>query len=201
VGYLRALGVDGVASSQRVASDAAGAALGPAAGRILAAVILVSIFSAANGLTLTLPRLFFAMARDGVFFERLATVHPTFGTPAPAILGTALWSAVLVLSGSFEQLLTYVVFMSWLWFAAAALSLVAFRRRRPKARRPFRTPGYPLTPALFICAAVVIVINTIVAQPAQSLIGLGIALAGVPAYVVWRHRFRADGVEDRKLTI
>ena len=201
VGYLCALGVDGVASSQRVASDAAGAALGPAAGRILAAVILVSIFSAANGLTLTLPRLFFAMARDGVFFERLATVHPTFGTPAPAILGTALWSAVLVLSGSFEQLLTYVVFMSWLWFAAAALSLVAFRRRRPKARRPFRTPGYPLTPALFICAAVVIVINTIVAQPAQSLIGLGIALAGVPAYVVWRHRFRADGVEDRKLTI
>ncbi|HUC77013.1 MAG TPA: amino acid permease [Vicinamibacterales bacterium] len=201
VGYLRALGVDGVASSQRVASDAAGAALGPAAGRILAAVILVSIFSAANGLTLTLPRLFFAMARDGVFFERLATVHPTFGTPAAAILGTALWSAVLVLSGSFEQLLTYVVFMSWLWFAAAALSLVAFRRRRPKARRPFRTPGYPLTPALFICAAVVIVINTIVAQPAQSLIGLGIALAGVPAYVVWRHRFRADGVEDRKLTI
>ena len=201
VGYLRALGVDGVASSQRVASDAAGAALGPAAGRILAAVILVSIFSAATGLTLTLPRLFFAMARDGVFFERLATVHPTFGTPAAAILGTALWSAVLVLSGSFEQLLTYVVFMSWLWFAAAALSLVAFRRRRPKARRPFRTPGYPLTPALFICAAVVIVINTIVAQPAQSLIGLGIALAGVPAYVVWRHRFRADGVEDRKLTI
>ena len=201
VGYLRALGVDGVASSQRVASDAAGAALGPAAGRILAAVILVSIFSAANGLTLTLPRLFYAMARDGVFFERLATVHPTFGTPAAAILGTALWSAVLVLSGSFEQLLTYVVFMSWLWFAAAALSLVAFRRRRPKARRPFRTPGYPLTPALFICAAVVIVINTIVAQPAQSLIGLGIALAGVPAYVVWRHRFRADGVEDRKLTI
>jgi len=201
VGYLCALGVDGVASSQRVASDAAGAALGPAAGRILAAVILVSIFSAANGLTLTLPRLFFAMARDGVFFERLATVHPTFGTPAAAILGTALWSAVLVLSGSFEQLLTYVVFMSWLWFAAAALSLVAFRRRRPKARRPFRTPGYPLTPALFICAAVVIVINTIVAQPAQSLIGLGIALAGVPAYVVWRHRFRADGVEDRKLTI
>lgn len=201
VGYLRALGVEGVASSQRVASDAAGAALGPAAGKILAAVILVSIFSAANGLTLTLPRLFFAMARDGVFFERLATVHATFGTPAAAILGTALWSAVLVLSGSFEQLLTYVVFMSWLWFAAAALSLVAFRRRRPKARRPFRTPGYPLTPALFICAAVVIVINTIVAQPVQSLIGLGIALAGVPAYVVWRHRSRADGVEDRKLTI
>jgi APA family basic amino acid/polyamine antiporter len=201
VGYLRALGVAGVASSQRVASDAAGAALGPAAGKILAVVILVSIFSAANGLTLTLPRLFFAMARDGVFFARLATVHSTFGTPSAAILGTAVWSAVLVLSGSFEQLLTYVVFMSWLWFAAAALSIVAFRRRRPEAPRPFRTPGYPLTPALFVFAAVVIVVNTIVAQPMQSLIGLGLALAGVPAYVVWRQGSRAGGVEDRGLTI
>lgn len=192
IGYFRALGVEGVASSQRVASDAAGAALGPAAAKVLAGVILVSIFSAANGLTLTLPRLFFAMARDGVFFARLAVVHPTFGTPAAAIVGTALWSAVLVLSGSFEQLLTYVVFMSWLWFAAAALSIVAFRRRRPDAARPFRTPGYPVTPALFILAALVIVINTIVAQPVQSLVGLGISLAGIPAYAVWRRGHDLD---------
>jgi APA family basic amino acid/polyamine antiporter len=136
-----------------------------------------------------------------VFFERLATVHSRFGTPAAAILGTAVWSAVLVLSGSFEQLLTYVVFMSWLWFAAAALSIVAFRRRKPEARRPFRTPGYPLTPALFVFAAIVIVINTVVAQPVQSLIGLGIALAGIPAYVVWRRGSQADRAEDRGLTI
>src|SRR3954452_19200787 len=134
VGYFSVLGVDGVAASSRVATDAAEAVLGPAASKLLAIVILVSIFSAANGLTLTLPRLFFAMANDGVFFARLAAVHPRFGTPAAAILGTAVWSAVLVLSGSFEQLLAYVVFMSWLWFALAALAIFVSGGASP---RPF----------------------------------------------------------------
>jgi APA family basic amino acid/polyamine antiporter len=193
VGYFVALGVDGVASSNRVASDAASVALGPWAAKVLAVVILVSIFSASNGLTLTLPRLFFAMARDRLFFARLAQVHPKFGTPAIAIVVTAIWSAVLVLSGSFEQLLTYVVFMSWLWFALAALAIFAYRRREPDAPRPFRTPGYPLTPILFVLAAMVIVINTVVAQPVQALVGLGLALVGVPAYFWWRPR-RTSGV-------
>jgi basic amino acid/polyamine antiporter, APA family len=186
LGYFAALGVSGVASSSRVASDAAGAVLGPWAGRTLAAVILVSIFSAANGLTLTLPRLFFSMARDGLFFRRLAEVHPGFGTPAWAIVGTAVWSSVLVLSGTFEQLLTYVVFMSWLWFALAALAIFAYRRREPDLPRPFRTPGYPLTPVLFVAAALGIVANTVVAQPVQSLVGLGITALGIPAYLWWQ---------------
>jgi basic amino acid/polyamine antiporter, APA family len=193
IGYFSVLGVDGVASSTRVATDAASVVLGAAAGKVLAIVILVSIFSAANGLTLTLPRLFFAMATDGVFFARLSVVHPRFGTPAAAIVGTAVWSAVLVLSGSFEQLLTYVVFMSWLWFALAALAIFAYRRRDPDAHRPFRTPGYPVTPILFVLAALVIVANTIVAQPMQSIVGLGFALLGVPAYFVWRRRNRQPG--------
>ena len=188
VGYFSVLGVDGVAASTRVATDAASVVLGGAAGKLLALVILVSIFSAANGMMLTLPRLFFAMANDGVFFARLAAVHPRFGTPAAAILGTAAWSTVLVLSGSFEQLLTYVVFMSWLWFALAALAIFAYRRHGPEAPRPFRTPGYPATPVVFVLAALVIVVNTIVAQPLQSLVGLGFALVGVPAYFLWRRR-------------
>jgi APA family basic amino acid/polyamine antiporter len=191
VGYFSALGIMGVASSTRVASDAAGAVLGPWAARVLGVVILISIFSAANGLTLTLPRLFFAMARDRLFFARLAEVHPRFATPAAAILGTAIWSAVLVLSGSFEQLLTYVVFMSWIWFALAALAIFVYRRREPDAPRPFRTPGYPLTPILFVLSALVIVGNTVVAQPVQSLVGLGIAFLGIPAYLWWRWRARA----------
>jgi APA family basic amino acid/polyamine antiporter len=188
VGYFAALGVDGVAASTRVASDAATSVAGPAAGAIVAAVILVSIFSAANGLTLTLPRLFYAMARDGLFFTRLARVHPTFGTPAAAILATAAWSTALVLSGTFEQLLTYVVFMSWLWFALGALAIFPFRRRHPDAARPFRTPGYPVTPLVFVAAALVIVVNTIVAQPVQSGIGLAIAVAGIPVHAWWRAR-------------
>jgi APA family basic amino acid/polyamine antiporter len=160
-----------------------------------------------------------------VFFARLASVHPTFGTPAAAIVGTALWSIVLVLSGSFEQLLTYVVFMSWVWFALAAAAIFVYRRRttinaeraehsgraelgptinaepaehaEPSASvvsavsavnrdTGFRTPGYPATPALFILAALVIVLNTVVAQPVQSGIGLALACLGIPAYSIWR---------------
>jgi APA family basic amino acid/polyamine antiporter len=188
IGYLRALGAAGVAASNRVASDAASVALGGWAAPLVAAVILVSIFSAANGLMLTLPRLFFAMARDRVFFARLGVVSPPFGTPATAIISTALWSVVLVLSGTFEQLLTYVVFMSWLWFALAALALFASRRRAPEAPRPFRTPGYPFTPVVFVAAALVIVVNTVVAQPRQALVGLAFTVLGVPAYLGWRSR-------------
>ncbi|MGH7680096.1 MAG: APC family permease, partial [Gemmatimonadaceae bacterium] len=156
--------------------------------QVLAVVILISIFSASNGMALTLPRLFYAMSRDRLFFAKLAEVHPRFGTPAAAIIGTALWASVLVVSGSFEQLLTYVVFMSWVWFALAALAIFVYRKREPDAPRPFRTPGYPLTPVLFVLSALVIVANTVVSQPVQSLIGLGITVLGVPAYLFWRGR-------------
>ncbi len=188
VGYFAALGVDGVASSRRVASDAANVVLGPWAATVLTAVILVSIFSASNGMLLTLPRIFYAMSRDGLFFSKLAEVHPRFGTPAAAILVTAVWSVALVVSGSFETLLTYVVFMSWVWFGLAALAIFAHRRREPNAVRPFRTPGYPVTPILFVLSALVIVVNTVIAQPRQSLIGLGLTLLGAPAYLWWRTR-------------
>ena len=188
IGYFNALGVAGVAGSERVASDAAAAIFGPGVAKAVTVVILVSITSAANGLMLTLPRLFFAMASDRLFFAKLAEVHPRLGTPAAAIVATAAWSIVLVLSGTFNQLLTYVVFMSWLWFALAALSIFVIRRREPDAPRPFKTPGYPVTPAAFIVSALAIVANTVVAQPRQSLIGLGITVAGVPAYLWWRNR-------------
>jgi APA family basic amino acid/polyamine antiporter len=191
VGYVAALGLDGVAASKRVASDAAAAVFGTWAGGAVTVVILVSIFSASNGLVLTLPRVFYAMAADGLFFRRLADVHPRFGTPAAAIVATAVWSAVLVLSGTFEQLLTYVVFMSWVWFALAALAIFALRRRHPDMERPFRTPGYPVTPALFVASAAVIVVNTVVAQPVQSAIGLAITAAGAPAYLWWRSHAHA----------
>jgi APA family basic amino acid/polyamine antiporter len=188
VGYVAALGLDGVAASPRVASDAAAAVFGPWAGAAISVVILVSIFSASNGLVLTLPRVFYAMAADGLFFRQLAAVHPKFGTPAAAVIATAAWSGVLVLSGTFEQLLTYVVFMSWVWFALAALAIFALRRKHPDMRRPFKTPGYPVTPILFVASAAIIVINTVVAKPVQSAIGLGITLAGIPAYLWWRAR-------------
>ena len=191
IGYLAALGPDGVAGSQRVAADTVRELFGPVPAKFVSAAVLVSVFSAANGLALTGPRMYFAMARDGVFFRALGDVHPRFGTPAVAIAVGGAWAALLTLWGSFEQLLTYVVFASWLFAALAAASVFVLRRRHPEAPRPFRVPGYPLTPAVFILAAVAIVANTVVARPVQAFAGIGIVLLGTPAYLFWRRRAAA----------
>jgi basic amino acid/polyamine antiporter, APA family len=163
-----------------------GALFGEGWGRLVAIPILVSIFGAANGIALTAPRVFYAMARDGLFFAKLSEVHPRFGTPAFAIIAGAAWTMVLAASGTFEQLLTYVVFAGWGFSALAAASVFVYRRRRPDAPRPFRVPGYPITPLLFIAASAAIVLNTLVSQPTQALLGLGIILVGTPAYYWWK---------------
>jgi APA family basic amino acid/polyamine antiporter len=192
-GYLAALGADGAMRSERVAADAVGTILGPIAGKLVGALILVSIFSATNGLFLTAPRLYYAMARDGVFFQRLAAVHPRFETPAFAIVAIAVWSALLAATGTFEQLLTYVVFTAWGFYALGAVSIFVLRRKFPNAPRPFRVPGYPVTPALFVASAIALVLNTIVTQPTRAAAGIGVVLLGTPAFFVWRARSRARG--------
>jgi basic amino acid/polyamine antiporter, APA family len=185
-GYLAALGPQGVAASDRVAAEAVGAALGPGAAKLIAAAILVSIFSATNGLTITAPRVYYAMARDGLFFKKLAEVHPRFGTPALSILFGTAWAMVLAASGTFEQLLTYVVFVGWIFYGLGAACVFVLRRTDPQAPRPFRVPGYPWTPLLFILAAGALVANTIATQPARATIGICVVLLGVPVYIVWR---------------
>jgi APA family basic amino acid/polyamine antiporter len=186
VAYLAALGPMAAGRSGAVAADAVRAIVGPAASKLIAAAIVISMFSAANGLTLTAPRVYFAMARDGLFFRRLAEVHPRFGTPAAAVATSSAWGALLALSGTFEQLLTYVVFAGWIFYALGAVSLFLYRRKQPDRPRPFRVPGYPLTPVLFVLSALAIVLNTLFARPVQGLLGLGIVLLGAPVYLVWR---------------
>jgi APA family basic amino acid/polyamine antiporter len=185
VGYFAALG-DQVARSDRVAAEAVGAVVGGGAAKLIALVILISIFSATNGLTITAPRVYFAMARDGLFFKRLAEVHPRFGTPAVAIVAGSAWSMVLALSGTFEQLLTYVVFVGWIFYALGAICVFILRRTQPDTPRPFRVPGYPWTPVLFVIAAAALVANTIVTQPLRAAVGIGVSLLGVPIYAIWK---------------
>lgn len=192
VGYVSALGVEAAAQSTSIAADAVRVVLGPGAAAFITVAILVSMFSAANGLTLTAPRAYFAMARDGLFFRGLATVHPRYGTPAVAIFTSSVWAMILAATGTFQQLLTYVVFVGWIFYALGALSIFVYRRRSPDAPRPFRVPGYPLTPALFVLSAVAIVVNTLFVQPREALLGLGIMFLGTPAYLIWRKR---KGVE------
>src|SRR5207248_2864503 len=144
-GYLAALGSNGVAASNRVAVTAVTALGHPNLPRIIGLAILISIFSAANSIILTAPRVYYAMAKDGIFFQRLAQVHPRFGTPAFAVVSAAIWSGVLALTGTFEQLLTYVVFVGWIFYALAAASIFVYRRRRTNVIGTYRTPGYPVT--------------------------------------------------------
>ncbi|MDA0328133.1 MAG: amino acid permease [Chloroflexi bacterium] len=193
LGYAAALGVDGVAASDAVAADAMNALFGPGAAVAVTLIALVSMFSAANGITLSAPRVYYAMAQDGLFFRRLASVHPRFRTPAVAIGSGSAWAAVLALTGTFEQLLTYVIFIGWTFYALAAMAVFSYRRREPNVPRPFRVPGYPWVPAVFVLTTAVIVVNTVVTQPAQALLGFGVVLAGTPAYFVWNGRKRSVG--------
>lgn len=191
--YVRALGPAGVAASDRVAGEAAAAVLGPWAGQAIAAAILLSMYSAAHATVITVPRVYYAMARDGLFFRRLAEVHPRFGTPAFAIGTSCAWAALLAATGTFEQLLTYVVFVGWIFYGAGAAAVIALRRKLPDAPRPFRVPGYPWTPVLFVTSAVALVASTIVSQPLIAGTGLGMVLLGAPAYLFWRRRGSASG--------
>jgi APA family basic amino acid/polyamine antiporter len=191
--YLAALGTARVAASERVAGEAVAAVMGPAAGSLIAAAIIVSMYSAAHSTVITVPRVYFAMARDGLFFRRLTEVHPRFGTPAVAIVTSCAWAIVLALSGTFEQLLTYVVFIGWIFYALGAAAVIALRIKRPDAVRPFRVPFYPLTPVLFVLAGAVIVLNTVYTQPRDSAIGIAVVLAGAPAYLIWQRRRAAAG--------
>ncbi len=199
--YLAALGPAAAAGSEHIAADAVGALIGPIAAKLVAALILVSIFSAANGIMLTAPRMYFAMARDGVFFRRLAIVNPRFGTPAFAISASAVWAAVLAATGTFEQLLTYVVFTGWIFYALGAVSVFVYRRRDPDARRPFMVPGYPLTPMLFVASAALLVITTLITQPARAAAGAAAMLIGTPAFYIWRAQSRKRAIAPHSTDI
>ncbi len=186
VAYLWILPAPEIARSTRIAADAMRAAVGAAGAGLVAFVILFSITGAANGNLLTAPRVFYAMAHDGVFFRQFARVHPRFVTPHVSILATAIWAGVLSLTGTFEQLAAYVIFGQWIFFGLTVAGVIILRRTRPDLPRPYRTWGYPVTPIVFIVAALFISINSLIAQPLNALAGLGIILLGIPAYAYWR---------------
>lgn len=188
VAYVAALGVQRSAASERIAAEAVSHILGPEAGKLIAAAILVSMFSAANAVVLTGTRVYFAMAQDGLFFARMGSVHPRWKTPAFAVVASCAWAAVLAVSGTFDQLLAYVVFTGWAFYALGAAAIFYYRRRAPDAPRPFRVPGYPVTPLLFIVVAAAIVLNTVFLHPGQAAMGIGLILLGVPVYWFWRSK-------------
>jgi APA family basic amino acid/polyamine antiporter len=186
-GYLYVLPLSEVASSKRVAAEATGRILGGQAGGAIAILVIFSALGALNGIILAGPRVYYAMARDGLTFRWMGAVHPRFQTPHLAIVAQALWSAVLVATNSYRELFNRVVYSEWLFFGLLAAGLFVLRRRqdyRPK----FLVRGHPFLPIVFILGSAAIVFNQCAANPRGSALGLGLLLLGLPVYFVWSRR-------------
>jgi APA family basic amino acid/polyamine antiporter len=185
--YMYVLPLSTVASSTRIAADAADALVGSGGGAFMAALVVFSTFGAMNGIILCGPRVYYAMAQDGLLFRGLRAIHPRFQTPHKAIVLQALWSSVLVATGTYRTLFTRVVYTEWIFFGLMAIGLFLLRRR-PGLQRGYAIWGYPVTPVLFIVSSFAIVINQIVSSPIESLFGLSLVLLGLPAYYYFQAR-------------
>lgn len=197
VAYLWALGPAATAASSTIAADSATAVLGSWAGKVVALTILVSTFSAANSVILTAPRVFYAMAHDNLFFKKLAVVHERFRTPMFAIVALGVWSAVLVCAGklgTFQKLIEGVIFIGWIFYGLGAAAIFPIRRAGAGKPIPYRVPGYPWTPILFVLAAAAIVGNAIYfafhdpGQFQNLSAAVVLLVLGLPAYLFWRKR-------------
>ena len=185
--YLRALGRDGLALSDAVATDAARVIAGDWGAAVISVAVMLSILGIVNVILLATPRVFYAMARDGLFFRFAGTVHPRFGTPHRSIVLMALWSLALLFfsGGNVGELLSGVVFADWIFFALAGATIFLYRRDQPDAERPYRAWGYPIIPALFVLVALLGVWSAIYSAPRASLQGGLLLIAGVPAYLIF----------------
>jgi APA family basic amino acid/polyamine antiporter len=181
--YIYVLGQARIATSERVAADAMSAMVGPIGGTAISLAILCSTFGALSANMLAGPRVFFAMARDGLLFPPLARIHPTYETPSTAIWTLAIWAAVLTLTGGYEHLITMAQFANWIFFTMVVLSVMVLRHKHPDWDRPYRVAGYPFTVIVFVFVSSAFVVNTLVESPRSSLIGLGLLLLGVPFYL------------------
>jgi APA family basic amino acid/polyamine antiporter len=192
VAYLYVLPVDEVARSPLVAADVMQAVFGRAGAVAVSLVVMISTFSAVNGVTLSAPRIFFAMAEDRLFFSALGRVHSRFHTPYVAILISALLGMALVMSRTFEALSNTMVLAVWPFYALTVASLFRLRRRRPDAVRPYRVAGYPFVPAIFIATVVWFIVNALITAPISTTMTFALILLGLPVYFFsfTRHEFR-----------
>jgi len=186
VAYLKVMTVAQIAATERVGADLATRTIGPAGGAFVSLTVLLSIIGAVNGCILTGARIPFAQAHDRLFFARFAEVHPRFQTPAFAILCNGIWTAALVLTGSYETLYSYSILAAWIFYTMSVGAVLILRRKMPDAHRPYRMWGYPYTLGLFVAVSVWFMADALVTQPLPSIMALLMVSAGVAAYKVWR---------------
>jgi APA family basic amino acid/polyamine antiporter len=180
--YIFVLGQPSIAASERVAADAMSAMIGPVGATLITLAIVCSTVGTIAASILVGPRVFFAMARDGVIFPQLGTVHPRFETPANAIWAMAILAGLMTLTGGYEHLITMAGFANWIFFTMIAMSVVVLRRKHPEWNRPYRVVGYPFTVLVFVTVSTVFVVNTLIESTLSSLMGLGLLLVGIPFY-------------------
>jgi APA family basic amino acid/polyamine antiporter len=184
--YMAILSIEKISQSTLVLSDAATVVIGTTGAALAAIAVIISTLGCNNGLVLAPARIYYAMSKENLFFKRLANVHPKFGTPVQSLALQCIWACLLVLTGTFEQLITYVVFASWIFYAMAAAAVIILRKKSSEAERPYKTWGYPVTPVIFIIFSLYLVVNTLVENPRDSFIGLGLVLLGLPAFYYWK---------------
>jgi APA family basic amino acid/polyamine antiporter len=186
--YVIPIGAMALVGENRIGAATAQAVMGQAGLAFITAAILVSTFGCVNGLVLSGPRLYFAMARDGLFFEKNCRIHDRFKTPHVSLVYQGIWSCVLVLSGTYNDLLTYTVFASLLFNAVTVVGIFRLRRQRPGLERPYRVPGYPALPLLYVASAAFFIVYIIVGDPQNSGKGLVLIATGIPAYFYWKRK-------------
>lgn len=191
--YLHVLGAKALAASPTPAADAAMRVMGTTGGQVISGLIVVSTFGFLNHALLTAPRVYYAMAADGLFFRALARLSPRFRVPVAAILLQGALAAAFALSQSYERLLSFTVFADWIFFALAGAALIVFRHKLPGAARPFPTPGYPLVPIVFTLCGAGIVLNLFYTEARDAWLGTAVLLAGIPAYFVWHRLAQRPG--------
>jgi APA family basic amino acid/polyamine antiporter len=189
--YLRVLPMDVIAGSPLVAADVAVRLVGPIGTALIAGLVCVSTFGTLNGITMVQPRVFYAMANDGLFFRRIGSVHPRFQTPHAAIVLISGLALCFLALSTFERLIEAFILGTLPFWGVAVASVITLRRKRPDLARPYRTPGYPVVPVLFVLSTVALVGNSLLERPGSTALSLGAILVGIPIYFAWaRHRTR-----------
>lgn len=194
--YLRVLPFETLQASERPAAAVMEALTGPRGADFIAAAVMLSAFGTVNAQLLSVPRVYHAMARDGLFFDRVARVHPRWRTPAAAILAQGAWASALALTGTFQQIITYTAFPNYLFLSLAVAGLIVLRVREPELPRPFRVPGYPVTPILFLAVFGWYLVNSVLHSFRDTAVGIALTLAGLPLYWYWSRRGDARPAGD-----
>ena len=193
--YLYILPIGEIAKSELVAASVMDKIFYGYGGAIISAMVMISTFGSVNATSMTTARVFFAMAKDKMFFKGMGKVHPKYKTPAKSLIVQAAWASILTLTGTYDQIFTYVIFGGWIFYALGGAAIFLLRKQMPDAKRDYTVPGYPIVPIIFIVVASWFVLNTITEKTADSIVGLCLILAGIPFYSYWKNQIKKEAVK------